>query len=103
MVRVIAITHLLAVLPLITANITIRLVPLSAIFIAVIPRATGTGVLMIIAAVAAVGPAGGMLFSMATAASELFRTVAAVAASASSDSVCHSVHCMLLCKLTLGV
>jgi len=88
-VIVIAITHLLAFRALVTANIAPGLVPLSAIFIGVSPMATGAGVLMIIAAAAALGPATGILISVAIAASGFSRTV--VGAAARSGSVCHSV------------
>ena len=100
-VIVIAITHPLAIRAPVTAIIAPGLVPLSAIFIEVSPTATGAGVLMIIAAAAALGPATGILIGAATAASGFSRTVAGAAAR--SGSVCHSVHCMLLCRFALGV
>jgi len=56
---------------------------------------------MIIAAAAALGPATVIGISVATAASRFSRTVAGAAAR--SGSVCHSVHCMLLCRSALGV
>ena len=96
---VIAITHLLAFRALVTAIIAAGLVSLSAIFIGASPTATGAGALLIIAAAAALGPATGMLISVATAASGFSRTVPG--ATARSGSICHSVRCMLLCRFML--
>jgi hypothetical protein len=100
-VVIIAVTHLLAFRALVTAMITPELVLLSAIFIGVSPTATGAGVLIIIVAAAALGPATGILISPATAASGFSKTVAGAAAGSGSN--CHSVRCMLLCRFVLGV
>jgi len=98
---VIAITHLLAFQGLDTAIIAPGLVPFWAISIGVSPTATSAGVLMIIVAAAALGPATGISISAATVASGLSGTVAGAAAR--SGSVCHSVRCMLPCRFALGV
>jgi len=100
-VIVITITHLLAIRALVPNIIASGLVTLSAILIGASPKATGAGVLMIIAAAAALGPATVILISAATAAFGFFTTVAG--ATNKSGSVCHSVHCMLLCSSMLGV
>jgi hypothetical protein len=97
----IAITHLLVFRDVVTDNIYPGLVPLSAIFVGLSPTATCAGVLMIIAAAVALGPATGILISVATAASGFSRT--GVDAAARSSSGCHSVHCMLLSRFALGV
>jgi len=78
-VIIITITHLQAFQDLVTAIIALRSVPLSAIFIGVSPIATGAGGLMIIAAAAALGPATGILISVATAASRLSRMLVGAA------------------------
>jgi hypothetical protein len=98
-VIVITISHLLAFRALITAIITPGWVPLSTSFIAVSAMATGAGVLTIIVTAAALAPATGIFISTATAGSGFSRTVAGAAAR--SGSVCHSVHCMLLCRFAL--
>jgi hypothetical protein len=69
--------------------------------IGVSPTATGAGVLMMLAAAAALGPATGIEISVASAASGYCRTVQGAAGR--SGSVCHCVHCMLLYRYALGV
>jgi len=101
-VTVIPATHLLDVWAVVLAMITPGLVPSSAIFICMIPTATRAGVLMIIVATAAQGPATRNQCCSATAAAVSSRLV--VGAAAISGRVCLSVQCMLLlCRLGLGV
>jgi hypothetical protein len=100
-VIVIGIAHRPNFRALVTAIIAPGLVPLSAIFIAVSPMATGARVFIIIAAAAALGPASGIVISAATAASGCPRTV--VGTAATYGSVRHSVHCMMLARFAFGV
>jgi len=100
-VRFITNAHFLAFRALATAIIASPLVQFSAIFIRVSPMSTGEGVLMIIAATAALGPATGIEISVTTAASGFPRSVVGVAAQCCS--VCNSVGCPLVCRFTLGV
>ena len=65
------------------------------------PTPSGAGILVLIEAAAALGPATVILIISATAASRFSRTV--VGDAARSHSICHSACCMLLCRFELGV